>query len=156
MPVSRRLAFGAIATRLSTVTNATGYYGQIGRPIILPAPAGWVADPPVKSADDPRVRPYYVLYPGSGGDGPDRPVLGLDDGLSLPWDVTAAGGDVDDVLALIDRIDAQLVGWVPAVVDVVFGRVIRLPGSRSPLLPDKAVSPERQFSRLQYVVDATT
>lgn len=156
MPVSRRLVFGAIATRLTAVTNATGYYGQVGRPLTLPAPTGWVADPPVKEATDPHVKPYFVLYPGPGVDGPDTPLVGLDDGLGLDFDVRAAAGDIDDLLALIDRLDAQLVGWIPVVAGTVLGRIGRFPGYRPPLLPDKTVSPERQFAPLKYVLNATT
>jgi hypothetical protein len=155
-PVSRRTIFGLIATRLLTVTNAYGYYGRIGRALIEPAPVGWVPDPPVKDPeDDPRVQPYFVLYPGAGGDGPDAPLSGVDDGLDLAWQITAAGGDVEDVLALIDRLDAQLIGWYPTVTGLSFGRVMRLPGTRPQLLPDKTVSPERTFAPLQYVLTAT-
>ena len=156
MPVDRRLLYGTIATRLSVVTNATGYYGQIGRPIVLPAPVGWVADPPVKSAQDPRVQPSYILAPGPGVDGPDTPLNDLYDGLDLDFDVRVGGGDVEDVIALVDRIDARLLGWIPAVANTALGRIGRFPGYRPPLLPDKTVSPERQFTPIKYVLTATT
>jgi len=155
-PVSRRIVFGLVAIRLLGVTNAYGYYGRIGRALTDPAPAGWVPDPPPKSADDPRVQPYFVLYPGAGGDGPDTPLVGVDDGLDLAWQITAAGGDVEDALALIDRLDALLIGWIPVSAGLSFGRVMRLPGTRPQLLPDKTVSPERTFAPLQYVLTATT
>lgn len=156
MPVvSRRTVFSLVAIRLSTITNATGYYGQIGRPLILPAPVGWEADPPVKSAGDPRVKPYFVLYPGAGTDGPDLQLNGIDEGLNLSWQITAAGGDVEDVLALIDRLDARLIGWVPTDLGTGFSPVGRLLGYRPPLLPDKTVSPERLFAPLQYQLTAT-
>ncbi len=156
MPVSRRLVYGAIATRLTGVTNATGYYGQIGRPLTLPAPVDWVADPPVKSAQDPSIKPYLILHPGPGIDGPDLALGETFDGIGLDFDVRAAAGDIDDLLALVDRIDARLLGWVPVLSGVVFGQVTRFPGYRPPLLPDKTVSPERQFTPLKYVVNATT
>lgn len=156
MPISRRLLFGTIATRLVGITNATGYYGQVGRPLTVPAPAGWVADPPVKADNDPRVKPYFVLYPGPGVDGPDSPLVGLDEGLGLDFDVRTAAGDVDDLLALVDRIEARLVGWVPVLAGVVCGPVGRFPGYRPPFLPDKTVSPERQFTPLKYVLTVTT
>lgn len=156
MPVSRRLVFGTIATRLSTISNATGYYGRVGRPIVLPAPTGWTADPQPKSAQDPTIRPYFVLYPGAGDDGPDQQLGDLDEGIDLPWRVTVAGGDPDDVLALADRVDARLLGWVPTLAGHVFGRVTRLPGTQAPLLPDTTISPGRVFVPLQYSVTATS
>jgi hypothetical protein len=155
-PVSRRTVFGLVATRLLAVTNAYGYYGRIGRPLTDPPPAGWVPDPPPKSADDPQVQPYFVLYPGTGGDGPDAPLTDVDDALDLAWQVTAAGSDVEDVLALVDRLDTLLIGWIPSSAGLSFGRVGRLPGTRPQLLPDKTVSPERTFAPLQYVLTATT
>lgn len=158
MPVPRRLVFNAIAARISMVANATGYYGQIGRPIVLPAPVGWVADPPVKSTDppDPRVKPYYILAPGPGVDGPDTALNDLYDGLDLDFEVRVGGGDAEDVIAVADRLDALLLGWIPTVTGIGFGRIGRFPGYRPPLLPDKTVSPERHFTPLKYVLTATT
>lgn len=154
--VSRRTVFGLIATRLTGVTHAQGYYGRVGRPLTMPAPVGWLAEPPAKSTDDPTVQPYFVVYPGAGTDGPDLPLTGPDGGLGLDWGVTAAGGDVEDVLALVDRIDALLIGWQPATAGVSFGLVGRLPGTRPPVLPDRNVNPERVFVPLQYSLTATT
>jgi len=154
-PVSRRIIYGLIAQRLTAVTNAYGYYGQIGRPLVhnLPVPA----DPIVKDPTNGnlQVQPYFVLYPGAGGDGPDQPLCDTDDALSLDWRVTAVGGDVEDVLALIDRMDGLLIGWTPVSSGLGFGRVGRLPGTSAPVLPDTTVKPPRQFAPLQYALVAT-
>lgn len=153
---SRRLIFGAIATQLAPVTNAVGYYAQIGRPITIPAPVGWLPDPPPKSANDARVKPYYLLFPGAGGDGPDTPVTGGDDGLTVPFGVQVAGGDADDVEALVDRVETRLLGWVPVVAGVVLSPVRRLPEYRPELQVDDNKQPERLYVPLRYLLFATT
>lgn len=150
---SRRLLYGTIAARLATVPKALGYYGQMGRPLLDGAAP---SDPPAKSEDDPRVVPYYILEPGAGGDGPDTPVCGQGEDVTLDWRVRAAGGDIDDVLDMIDRLDAVLLGWVPTLSGVVCGPVRRYPGVRPPLLTDDTVRPPRLFMPLQYTVTATT
>lgn len=157
MPLpSRRLIFGAVAAQIAPVTNATGYYGQIGRAIVLPAPAGWLPDPPPKSVDDPRVKPYYLLYPGAGGDGPDTPVTGGDDGLTIGFGIQVAGGDADDVEALVDRLEARVLGWIPTVAGIVFGPIRRQPGYQPQMQTDDTKQPERLYVPLRYVLTATT
>lgn len=159
VPVSRRLVYNQVAARLVGVTNAIGYYGQVGRPLTLPdPPPGWVADPVVKDEEtsDLRVQPYFVLFPGAGGDGPDQPLCDTDGALTLDWFVTVAGGDVDDVLALLDRVDARLLRWAPTVAGHGFGQVTRFPASSAPILPDRTLKPERLFARPQYQLVATT
>lgn len=158
MPVSRRLVYDAIATRLVTVGNAAGYYGQLGRPLTLTPPSGWVPDPVVKdeASGDMRVTPYFVVFPGAGTDVGDQPLCATDGGLGLDWFVTVAGGDVDDVLALLDRVDAALLGWAPTVTGHVFDLATRFPGSRSPIIPDRTVTPERLFARPQYALSANS
>lgn len=154
-PVSRRTVYGLFAQRLVAVTNAHGYYGQIGRPLVhnLPTPP----DPIVKdpTTGDLRVQPYFVLYPGAGTDGPDEPLCDTDDALTLDPRITAAAGDVEDLLALIDRLDGLLTGWTPTAAGLACGRVGRLPGSSAPVLTDNTVKPPRQFAQLQYALVAT-
>lgn len=156
MAVSRRLLANAIATRLSTVTNAVGYYGQIGRPLTIPAPGGWVADPPEKSATDKRVKPYFVLYPGAGAP-TDEQDLGMSgEDLTALVQVTVAGGDVEDVLALVDRVDAALLRWAPSIEGVVAGFLWPPTGYSPPQLIDRTVTPHRPYVPLQYQLTATT
>lgn len=150
---SRRQLYGVVAAQLATVPNALGYYGQIGRPLV-DGPA--VPDPPPKSPTDPRVQPYLILFPGAGTDGPDIPVCGAGEDVSLDFRVQTVGGDIEDALDLADRVDAVLLGWVPALAGVVCGPVRRLPGSRPPLLTDVTVRPERLYLPLQYAFTATT
>lgn len=157
----RRTLILAVATRLTGVANATGYLGQIGAKNGLPGITGTPADPPTKSATDLRVKPYFVLEPGVGapttGDGsiagPFDPFRDLDD----PFTIRAAGGDVQDVLALVDRIDDLLHGWVPVVGGGwKCGPVVPQPGYSPQLLPDVGVAPTRFFTPLQYRLTAHT
>lgn len=153
-PISRRLIAQAIGTRLVDVTHATGYYGQIGALNGLPGVEDTPAGPPVKNDDDQRVRPYFVLEPGVG-----RPGTELDLGdalvdLDQPFTIRAVAGDIDDLLALIDRIDALLFRWAPVVDGFQCGPLRYPPGFVPPLLPDSQVQPPRLFSPLQYVLTA--
>lgn len=156
---SRRLIANAVAGRLAGLAPATiGYYGAIGRPLTSPAPAGWVADPPPKSQQDQRVQPYFVLYPGAGSDGPDANLGDESIDLTAPFQVTAAAGDIEDLLALIDRIDTRLNRWAPAVADLICGPLRPPPGFNpgpTPLV-DKQYSPSRLYVPLQYQLTATT
>jgi len=151
MTVSRRQLGNLVAEHLAVLAPTTiGYYGQIGRPL-TPALAGAIpASPPVKSSSDPRVKPYFVLYPGAGTDGPDTPLCGTPDGLTWSFRITAAAGDVEDFLALVDRIDARLIGWAPIVAGYLPGRVGRQPGYDAPQLVDEQVTPPRVYTLLQY------
>lgn len=139
----------AVAVRLSGMTPAAfGYYGTIGRPIAVGDPV----DPPAKGPHDPRVQPYYVLYPGTGSDGPDQSLCRTTpDGTTITLRITAAAGDVEDFLALVDRINGQLLGWAPLLADHPFtGPVKRLPGYEAPMLNDASMSPPRLYALLQY------
>lgn len=164
--ISRRLLLVSIANRLKTVTNATGYVGQIGAKNGLDPAVAAPADPPVKApGSDLRVKPYFILEPGVGGRltgeesaaGPVDVFLDLD----APWTVRAAAGDVTDLLALIDRIQAALCppgGWTPdpGVAGVVAGPLVPQPGYQPPLLADESVAPARFFAPLQYRLIAHT
>lgn len=156
---SRRLLALAVATRLSGITPVTlGYFGQIGRPLTSPAPAGWVTDPPPKSADDQRVQPYLILFPGAGTDGPDQDLADTATDLTAPWTVTCAAGDIEDLLALLDRVDARLNRWIPAITGATCGPVHPLPGYNpgpTPLV-DQQFTPGRLYVPLQYQTIATT
>lgn len=157
MAVDRRLVAVAIGARLATVRNAVGYYGQIGRPLPGVDPATIPADPPPKGAHDLRVQPYFIFYPGSGGPGPDATVAGCEQDATIPFAVTAAGGDSDDVLALLNRLHAALHHWTPAVPGHVFGWITHPVGYvAGPLLTDNTVSPARHYVRVPYQVTVTT
>jgi len=155
--ISRRLLGRAVATRLTGVTNATGYYGQIGARNGLDPTVAAPADPPAKSPTDPRAAAYFIVFPGAGAPGGedslDETVVDLD----WPVQITAAGGDTDDVLALVDRIDALLYRWAPATTNGVICGPLRTPPGYSPLLfPDDAQNPRRFFVPLQYQLTAHT
>ena len=156
--VDRRAIAAAIGARLAGVTNATVYYGRVGAPVPDTDDAtDFPADPPVKdaTAGDMQVRPYLVLYPGPGGDGPD-PSLGDPGGdLTFTVRITAVAAEADDLLALVDRIDAQLNRWTPTVDGAVCGRMRPPEGYRPPFLIDRDVQPVRLYAPLEYVVVAT-
>lgn len=161
---SRRAIANAVAMQLAGVDKATGYYGQIGRPLPgqqLVSAGGTIPDDPQPkdpANGDLRVKPYFVFYPGAG-----RPGLEPDAGdsvtdLTMPLPTTAVGGDIEDLLALIDRIQARFDTWRPTVAGVAFDRV-RYPlgfDLGSALLVDDQFKPERLYVRLPFQVTATT
>lgn len=150
--VSRRTLVAAIAERLEQVTNATGYYGQVGRRL-----DGTLGDDPApKSPTDPRVAPYFVLYPGTGTPGPDEALGDCHQDITATVLVTAVAGDVDDLLGLVDRIHNVLHLWAPTVPGVVCGRLKPLPGYEAAQLVDHQVQPPRLFVPLRYQFAATT
>lgn len=150
--VSRRLLFAAIAEQLGTVTNATGYYGQVGRGL----DGDLIPEPQPKSSTDLRVQPYFVLFPGPGTDGPDTDLgdCAVDGTFSLQ--VTVAGGDIDDVLALVDRVTTALRRWTPTVSGLVCGP-LRYPDGYSPgpVLVDREQTPPRLYVPLPFQLTAT-
>jgi hypothetical protein len=153
---SRRLLGGAVAARLATMSLTTvGYYGAIGRPLVQPTPSGWVPDPPAKTDGSGHVQPYFVLYPGGGGDGPDADLADTATDLTDLYRITAAAGDVDDLMALVDRIDALLNRWTPTVTGVVCGQLKPPAGYSAPLLYDPQFTPNRPYVPLQYQLTAT-
>lgn len=157
MAISTRVVALAVAQRLTTITTATIYLGQVGRR------ADGVIDngPAAKSPSDPRVVPYAVIFPGFGGPG-DEPDLGdATEDRVIPFPVTVAGGDPEDVLALADRIHAALWRWAPGLLGPTDSRFIAGPlrtplGYRAELLVDRGITPHRPFVPLRYELTAHT
>lgn len=164
--ISRRLLSNAVAAQLVGVTNATGYYGKVGNPLpgqqLISAGGTVPDDPRPKSPHDSRVAPYFVLYPGAGGQGPDPDAADRAVDLTQPFRVTAAAGDTEDLLALIDRIEARLLRWTPelgpAGDGIHVGYLRRPPGvpDVAPILTDTQFTPHRVYTPLQYQLTATT
>lgn len=151
MAASLREYGNLLAARLRALTPATlGYYGGIGRR--LPGDTTSPADPPAKSSLDPTVVPYFILYPGAGDDGPDQALCETTpEGTTITVRITAAAGDVEDLLALIDRINRSLLGWRPAMASSAFpGALTRLPGYSAAILNDTSQAPPRPYALLQY------
>lgn len=158
MPISRRLLSNAMATRALGVTNATGYVGQVGAMNGLPGNDDTTpADPPTKGAGDLRVQPYFILFSAVGVPGSE---LDLGDSLvDLDWpiQITAAGGDIDDVLALVDRIHNLFWRWTPAAADGVICGPLRVPDGWNPgVLTDRQFTPHRFYVPLRYQLTAHT
>lgn len=149
----RRSVANAVAERLSGITTATGYYGQVGRRL-----DGTLGDDPVpKSATDQRVEPYFVLYPGTGGQGPDADLGDCNEDLTQPFQVTAVAGDVEELLALVDAIDGLLFRWEPAIAGLICGPMKPPEGyTAGPHLIDRQYAPPRLYTPLLYQLTATT
>lgn len=152
-----RLVANSIGIRLTGVGNATGYYGEIGR--ALPGSTGVTPQtPPTKSDTDLRVKPYFLYTPALRSPGPDPTLGGCDTGGLFRFSITAVGGDVDDLLALVDRIENRLLRWVPGgIAPVVAGPVTHPLGYQASLpLTDRGVTPHRYFTAIPFEVAATT
>lgn len=156
MPVSRRLVANAIATRLLEVSHATRYYGAIGRPLPGQPAESAPTVPPQKSATDERVAPYLIYFPGGGTPGPEQDLADTHADLEAVHQVTAVAGDVEDLLALVDRIDAALHRWRPVVAGHVCGPLKPPPGFDVGFVTDRTVTPHRVYMPLQYQLSATT
>lgn len=174
--IHRRVLAQVVAQRCTQVTNATGYYGSISPSTGLTPDATPPADPPAKPDGSRRVQPYFVLFPGAGGtpfDDTERSIGAHHDpfvDLEFPIAITVAGGDPDDVLALVDRLEALLYGWSPGWVSqsdswdpeddteprIHVGPLRRPPGYQAPLLTDKQFTPHRFYVPLQYRTTAHT
>lgn len=147
----------AVAARLAGVTNATGWVGQFGARHGLPGITDTPDAPPVKSEEDPRVRPYFVLYPGIGVPVEEANAADTFDDVDIPIAITAAAGDIDDLLALAGRIEDQLYRWAPTGFDGFVVAPLRHPVGYSPqVLLDTTVTPPRHFTRLEYIATAHT
>lgn len=155
--ISRRLLAGAVAARLAGVTNATGYYGHVSALNGLPGVTGTPDSPPPKSSTDPRVRPYFVLFPGTGTPTDEVDLADTTVDLNVPFQVTVAAGDIDDLLALTDRVHNLLFRWGPTVTGFQAGP-LRVPPGYSPgvVLTDRDFTPHRLFIPLQYQLTAHT
>ena len=157
MTIPRRLVADRVAARLATVTNAVGYFGQVGRG--LDGELG--GDPAPKSKADLRVRPYFVLFPGGGSPGSEEDLADTYVDLEILFRISAVAGDMDDLLALIDRIDQCLRRWAPSPIATESGLVIcgplrPPPGYDPPVMTTENYTPPRHWIPLQYVLTAHT
>lgn len=137
-PISRRLLAAAVDARLrAEIAGVTGYRTE-------------AVDVPIVANSNGRAAQYWVLTV-SAGTPTDQQDLG-DSVVDLDWliQVTAAAGDEDDVLELVQRIDAALHRWAPTVSDLVCGPLRPPPGYDALLQLDRSVQPHRPFVPLQY------
>lgn len=154
--ISRRLLALATAERLhAQITWAPGYFGRIG--VALPGHEGSTPlDPPAKGNGDDRVQPYYVLFPDAGRPTEEQDLADSYVDLLWPIRITAAGGDAEDVLELVDGIEAALYRWAPDIPDAVVGPFQHPDdGYDAPMLTDRDVTPHRIFIPLRYQLTAT-
>lgn len=108
-PIERRLATDAVLARLQTLTGVTVYDAEVPTdpPLITHA------DGTVDAAQ--RVAPYVVLFPLPGAPSADGDLADTDLDLVITWQIDAAAGYRRDLEHLIDRVDALLRRWAPAV-----------------------------------------
>lgn len=150
--VSRRDVYAVIAAQLGTVPHAVGYYGQVGRGL----DGDLIPEPQPKSATDLRVEPYFILFPSPGGPGPDTDLGDCAVDGTFGFHVTVAGGDIEDVLALVTRVTAALRRWTPTVAGLVCGRVRHPEGySPGPVLLDPQHAPARSYVPIPFQFTAT-
>lgn len=150
--VSRAAVSDAVAARLALVSGATGYYGQIGRTL----DGRLDVDPPTKTDGTGRVRPYFIFFPPAGARGDQLDLAGTDPDMTWLCQITAAAGDVADLNALVDRIDATLGRWTPDVPGHRCGPLHPPPGlDLGPVRADQTVQPPRLFLPLQYSTTIT-
>lgn len=86
--------------RLRTLPNVAGYLNTLPE------------TPPTISADDLRVRPYWVLHTGAG-QAADRRTSGDIAGLTWGFKLDAVVGDPAHFAPLVDALDTLLSGWRP-------------------------------------------
>ena len=160
MPISRRALANAVAAHAVGITNATGYLGQVSAMTGLPGVADTPADPPTKAAGDLRVKPYFVLFPGAGAPGDEDSIAGpADTFVDLDWPIaiTAAAGDITDLLALVDRIHNRFYRWSPGRLGTVLtGHLAVPPGYAPGVLTDRTVTPHRLYVPLLFQLTAHT
>lgn len=150
--ISRRLLATAVMTQLATVTNATGYYGEVG----IGLPGTTVPATPPADADG-RVKAYYVLYPSPGTPSPDQDLADEHEDLDWLIQVTAVAGYQQDLMALLDRIDGVLYRWRPVVAGIACsGLMPPLGFDPGPARRDTDFTPNRLYVPLQYRTLATT
>lgn len=151
--ISRRLLATATMQHLAdTVTNATGYYGEVGQGL----PGVTVpAEPPADG--DGRVKAYYVLYPSPGTPSFDQDLGDTHEDLDWLIQVTAVAGYTTDLAALVDRLHGALYRWAPVVAGVqCSGLNPPLGFNPGPFQRDRDYSPNRLWVPLQYRTLATT
>ncbi|HEX8489317.1 MAG TPA: hypothetical protein VF642_12285 [Propionibacteriaceae bacterium] len=139
MTIDRAVLTAAAKARLDTVTGATKSVGEPRGPL------------PLIPGSDGRVKPYAILWPGAGTPGPE---LDLGDTVvDLDWliQITCAGGFVEDVQALVTRVDAAFYRWTPVIEGLSCGP-FRPPAGYDPgpVRLDISISPNRPFLPLQY------
>ena len=155
--ISRRALLTAARERARLVTNATGWVGQIGAHYGLQPGVEAPADPPTKGNGDQRVKPYFVLYPGAGTPGDETDAADTLVDLDWPLRITAAAGDIDDLLALVDRIHALFWRWTPDLPNGIQAGPLRVPAGYDPgVITDRNVDPHRLYVPLLYQLTAHT
>jgi hypothetical protein len=143
-PVSRLALAGLVVARLSAISTATVYAGEVpGQPPVIPGQT--------------RVRPYAVVFSGDGTPIDEAP-LTADVTGSLTWafQVTCAAGYHDDTLALLDAVHGQLDGWIPTLTGYLFAPIGQPPGyDAGPVRIDRTVESPRFYLPAQFVLPVT-
>lgn len=135
--IDRRLLTNTAFARLQTVTHATACLGEPTDP--LPADG------------DGYVQPYTILWPGAGTLTLEQNIA--DTSVDLDWliQITCAAGYVEDLQALVTRVDAAFMRWIPDLPGLVCGPFKPPPGyDPGPMRLDRDETPHRPFLPLQY------
>lgn len=135
MTISRKALSDAANARAQTITNCTVYLGE---PTNVPNTNGFVV-------------PHVALYPGTGTPSDEQNQADTTEDLDWLLQVTVVAGYVDDLMALLTRVDAAFYRWTPTISGLVCGPLRPPLGfDPGPLQFDKDVTPHRPFLPLQY------
>lgn len=141
-PATRTLR-QAVLDRLEAVANLKVYDGRISQddpPDVIPDSGG-------------VVRPYVVLYAGSGRGYPDRAV-GVTSALSWAPQVTVAAGYPADCTAAVDRVRAELTDRKITIPDGTTS-YLREVTDLGNIREDTNVTPSRFYAPIVYRAVAT-
>lgn len=141
MSISRKALSDAVKARAATITNCTVYLGE---PTNVPATNGFVV-------------PHVALYPGTGTPSDEQNQADTSEDLDWLLQVTVVAGYVDDLMALLTRVDAAFYRWTPTVTGLVSGPLRPPLGYEpGPVRFDRDVTPHRPWLPLQYATRITT
>ena len=142
--IDRKVLADAVEARLrDQLPNVVGYQGE-------------AVDVPLAENGGGRVVPYWVLHVAPGGPTSEQDVADTVVDLEWPFQITCAGGTVQDVQALMSDVDAAIFRWRPAIDGLVCGPCKPPLGFTGvPIQPDRSVTPHRPFAPLQYVTTFT-
>ena len=149
----RGLLTRTLVARLEEIQHLTVYLRRVG--FVLDAAAE--IPPPTISPDDMRVRPYAVIYPSPGSDGPDERLDQTLTGIVWRPQVTLVAGDETALDLVVDAVTQRLDSWRPTFSaphdDIEVGRLRKPPGfDPGPSRRDDDIAPARYWTPLQYVL----
>lgn len=151
--ISRKTITDLLCSRLAEIPNTTVYLRRVG----FKPGTNTHTPPPTVSSTDLRVRPYLVVYPSPGMDGPDRRLDSRTNGRIYRPQITCVVGDETAIDLLVDAVSTKLDGWRPTLPGPLpsnaVGHFRPLAGfDPGPTGRDDDITPARFYTALQYVL----